>query len=256
MKEIEDAFSNTTGVILGKKLVGIEDYSSWLSRGLFGTILESKSTLSGKLIHLSSLFYFEAMMPNAVTQAEALVLGEKHISEEQVQGLSLENASSVLKDIKATTPEMVFDVNIGTEKCGNYGPSQYCFKSSLAWFAKFCAYSFWPRSSEYVFGCSATLFSEFCIKCFDSSKLKRCFEVSDAINCSDCYFSHNLENCQECLFCFNVKNKRFAVGNVELPREEYLKVKQLVLKQITEELEKTKTLRRSVNNLGARTNSA
>jgi hypothetical protein len=40
------------------------------------------------------------------------------------------------------------------------------------------------------------------------------------------------------MFCFNVKNLRYAIGNAEVGREEFLRVKKLVLDEITRSLEK------------------
>jgi hypothetical protein len=41
------------------------------------------------------------------------------------------------------------------------------------------------------------------------------------------------------MFCFNVKNKRYAIGNVELPKEKYLEIKKKFLSWLNEELSNT-----------------
>jgi hypothetical protein len=48
-------------------------------------------------------------------------------------------------------------------------------------------------------------------------------------NCSDIWFSDNLISCQECLFCSNLENARYFINNEELPKEEYLKQKAIIL---------------------------
>jgi len=93
--------------------------------------------------------------------------------------------------------------------------------------------------------------SSFCMKCYSSTKLTRCFEVNDSNACTDCYFCHNCENLTECMFCFNAKGKRYAIGNVEVGKEAYMKVKRLVQSQLAGELERTKGCKRDIYSIGA-----
>jgi hypothetical protein len=59
-------------------------------------------------------------------------------------------------------------------------------------------------------------------------------------------FCHNCENLQNSMFCFNTKNKNYAIGNVEVGREEYMRIKKMVLDEVNAELDKTGALKRSV----------
>jgi hypothetical protein len=52
------------------------------------------------------------------------------------------------------------------------------------------------------------------------------------------------------MFCFNTKSKRYAIANVEIGREKYLKIKQTVLGELVSKLEKNKSLGISIFNLG------
>jgi len=49
-----------------------------------------------------------------------------------------------------------------------------------------------------------------------------------------------------------VKAKRYAIGNVEMKKEEYLKIKKLVLTEIANKLEKDKKLDLNIYNVGGR----
>ena len=71
-------------------------------------------------------------------------------------------------------------------------------------------------------------------------------------DCSDSYFCHNIENCDNCMFCFNIKSKRYAIGNVEYPKEEYLKIKKLVLAELVSKIEKDKKLEMDIYNIGCK----
>ena len=49
-------------------------------------------------------------------------------------------------------------------------------------------------------------------------------------------------NSSDCMFCFNVRNKRNCIGNLELPREKYLAIKQKLTAEFAETLSKEHSL--------------
>jgi hypothetical protein len=51
------------------------------------------------------------------------------------------------------------------------------------------------------------------------------------------------------MFCFNVKNLKYAVGNVEVGREQFLRLKKLLTDEIASSLEKKHDYGRSVYGL-------
>ena len=67
------------------------------------------------------------------------------------------------------------------------------------------------------------------------------FECSRNYFCA--YFS------LESPFCCNVKGLRYAVFNRQLPKEEYLRVKKMLLDYVNAELSKKKKLEQTVFNL-------
>ena len=242
MKEIESQFQKTTAILFGKPLSGLTLYGGWLLQHVPGRCIMRKSKTSGRDVFVPSLQFFEGMGKNVVTVDEAIPLGERHISEQEAHSLRLANASKLLSQVKTTTPEIIDRQNFGTEQSACYGPTQYCFQVTFCWWSKYIAYSFWSRTSDSLFGCSLLTDCSFCIKCHSSTKLTRCFEVNDSNTCADCYFCHNSENLQDCMFCFNAKGKRYAIGNVEVGREAYVKVKKLVVGSILCELERSHSL--------------
>jgi hypothetical protein len=84
--------------------------------------------------------------------------------------------------------------------------------------------------------------SEFCIRCTQTYRDKRCFEAWVTQNCSDIYYSYNLNNCTDCLFCFNAKSKRHAIGNLELGKGKYAAIKEKLLSEMADGLKKNKRL--------------
>ncbi len=87
------------------------------------------------------------------------------------------------------------------------------------------------------------------MKCYDSVKLTRCFEVDGGRGCADTYFSHNVEGLSNCMFCFNVKSKRYAIGNSEMEKDKFIEIKKTIQNWAFEELMKNKNLELSVYSL-------
>ncbi|MEM4554701.1 MAG: hypothetical protein QXT25_02525 [Candidatus Anstonellaceae archaeon] len=256
MKEIEEGFTKTLAMLLGRRLTGIRQYEEWLFRHVKGKVQKKRSRISNEIVYLPSVDFYNALGHNIVTLAESVELGKKcKLSENEIKTLTLSNASRVLSGIKTTTPEIIYSENIDTHESSNYGPTQHCYKVTFTWFSKFMACGFWGRTSEHVYGYANVVNCTFCVKCYSSTKLTRCFEMNDSNNCSDCYFCHNCENVRDSMFCFNTKGKRYAIGNIEVGREAYMKIKKLLQKQIADELEKKKSLRYDIYNIGKRAES-
>ena len=251
--QIEKAFSATASILFGKPLSGIEKYEKWLkARVKEANILSIPSKVSGKPVLVVPVGFFKEMGNNVVTLDESVKLGEIALSEKELDTLSMKTAGALLSKISTTSPEVIYGENFNSEGCACYGPTQGCFATAFCWFSKRVAYSYWTRDSDSLFGCSNLVLSSFCIRCHSSTNLTRCFEVNDSSNCSGSYFCHNCEGLQDCMFCFNTKNKRYAIGNVEVGRENYMRIKQLVLASIVSELEETHALSHDIFSIGAK----
>lgn len=244
---IENAFSSLTKVLLGRPLSGIDSYAKWLSRDV-RLLAPHKSALSNRPVYLSFFSFFQQTRERVVKLDEGEELGKKSLTPQQAHSLSLSNASELLAPIKLYAAESVVGDNIEVEEVGQHGYSSFCYRGDAFVYSKYCAYSFWPRSGEHIFGSDFVFSSKFCLKCYGSVNLSRCFEVSHSVGCSDCYFCHNCENVHESMFCFNAKNLKYAIGNVAYPREEYLRVKKLALEKIASRLEKEKFFPLSIYN--------
>ncbi|MFH1306554.1 MAG: hypothetical protein ABIH83_02775 [Candidatus Micrarchaeota archaeon] len=249
-EKIEEAFGTLTKVVLGKKLENMQDYEEWLITNVRVEV-QRKSAISDEVFYIPPFLRFMLTKEKIVSFEESFeTLGKRMVSAQEAKGLDLSNAAQKLKEISYYTPEVRVGENFELERCSITANSSYGYR--LIYFAecKFCACSMWPRESEYIFGSEIVFSSKFCLKCYNSSYLTRCFEVSNSTMSSDCYFCHNIENCTECMFCFNVKSKRYAIGNTEYPREEYMRIKKLVLDEIVGKLEKGRKLDLNIFNIG------
>lgn len=236
---LEEAFTNASSIVLGARLRGIDGYSKWLSRNTIVT-QDSKSVLSGRRLQVSAYPIFRDLPADRiVTQEEALALGEKLKSPQKLaEAPSLSNATGILEGIAYFPPERRLGTYKNLVACQWGAASTDCYRTVVASHDKCCGYNAWPRNSENIYGSGLVFNSEFCFKCFDCVNLKRCFEMDSSRECSDSWFCHNVENMQNALFCFNTKSKRYAVGNAEIGKEEFAKVKKMVQDYVAGELEK------------------
>src|SRR3989338_8879529 len=220
MKELEKAFTDTMRVLLGTPLAGMDGYGEWRGRNTRGKRAVVSSMGKNK-VGVPRLSFFDAAKRGFITLGVWGNFGERKIPADEAAALDLGNAHRKLAPIAYFTPEAVVGECEAVEDDPTYFYSSYCARGIYSSMSKFCGYCYWPRTCEYVFGCSEVFQCKFCVKCYYSENLTRCFEVSDSHSCSDCYFCHNCENCNDCMFCFNAKNLRYAVGNVEVGREQY-----------------------------------
>ncbi len=253
MDEFEKTFQTMTSIILGKKLTNYKEYELWLSKNV--SELETiKSAISNEPIYIPQQFkFYQDLKSNVVTINEAYEkIGKKQLTEQELDKLSLKNASSILGGISATTMDTFHGDNTNMVECTLYYTSHSCYRGVGLVYSKYSICSYWPRESEYTVGCYYLFSSKFCIRCFNSENLNRCFELSDSANCADSLFCHNCENLTDCMFCFNIKSKKYAIANIEIGREAYMKIKKMVLEELVKELEINKSLKRSIFNLSAK----
>ncbi len=246
---IEDAFSATTKLVFEKPYGNIDKFGKWLGQ-YAGRLEKSSSSASDR--PLLAFYKCTDICPThrLVTQAEAFALGEKlRMSEKEVESLALSNVPEAISRIAFFSSQWDSGKlrNI-IESVWNFDSSN-CYRAMVDINSKYCAYCYWPRDSEYMFGGNEVRDSTFCINCYHSAKLQRCFEVDSSRGCSDCFFCHNCENVHDSMFCFNVKNLKNAIANVELPRERYLEIKKRVLAELNGELSRTNSIALSIFNL-------
>ncbi|MFH1470839.1 MAG: hypothetical protein ABIF01_03760 [Candidatus Micrarchaeota archaeon] len=250
---MERAFSNTTGLVLGKQLKGIEEYSAWLKKHT-RTIKEYNSAISGKRILSIPIILSVPPIPEerTITLSEGAKFGElASLGKEDVEAISMSNVHEKIGRIAYFVVDALVGENSNLIDCTYCLSSVNCYRSSAPVYSKNCGYTFWPRTCSDLFGCDSMLDSSFSINCYFSVKLTRCLEMDACRDCSDSYFSHNCENVRDSMFCFNSKNLRRAVGNVELPRDKYESVKSSLLSQISEELGRTGDFGWDIYNIGA-----
>ena len=248
---IEREFSTTANLILGRELFGMDGYRAWLERHTH-PIEERESAASGAIIYtLRHMIGIPPVPPDRMlTIGEAEKLGiSSMLSQIEAESISLENAHERIGRIAYFRVDIRTGANANLPECTACIDSSNCYRSSGTVYAKYCGYTFWPRSSQHCFGCDSVFDSSFCINCYRSQKLNRCFECDNCRDCSDSYFCHNCENVRDSMFCFNSKNLSHAIGNAPVEPGEYKSIKSMLLSQIADKLEKKKDLQLDIFNI-------
>ncbi len=251
MAPIEKGFASAFKVIFGKEPSGsMLDYEKWLERNIVP--MNEATTPFGTKTNYPRTFGAFPKYPKGriVKYDEIMALGSLHLEDGDVQ--SVKSIASAIGKIAFFSAELYDGKNL------NYIDSPLIYHGINAYKTYDLTYGensgvcFQPLNSKYTYGCRRILESQFAIKCYNSAYLNRCFELDCCNKCSDSYFCHNSEGLQDCMFCFNAKALRYAIGNVEVGKENYLKIKKLVLNEIVRRLESSKSLDYDIYNIGGR----
>lgn len=246
MNKIEESFSQITKVILGKPLTSINEYGNWLSRNVDKPII-GKSCASGKrIIIFDHADFLRFPRDRLLTLEEAERLGA--VNKLDISALE-RNPIPELGKIAYFSPIIDFGKKENLMDCPTQESSVNCYNGDAVYCCKNSSYNYWPRDSDYIFGSSVIFVSSFCLKCYNSKKLSRCFEVDHSRDCSDSYYLHNCENVKSSMFCFNTKNLNYAVGNTAVGKDQFEKTRGMLLEWINGELEKKKDVPLSIFNI-------
>lgn len=249
IEEINKVFSLTTKTLFNRELGDFREYEKYFLSSLPIRFSKVKSALSKK----EFVVFFDNNskgMPEKriVLHKESYYLSTKlKLSEEEVKDYEkIKKSFHKIAFFPGETQNECF-TTYGTPLCDD---SSITYKVAHAYHIKRCAYSYYPRNSDAAFGCCYNIISNFCINCFYSEKIARCFEVDVCNNSSDLYFCHNVENIRQGMFCFNVKNLSYVIGNAEYSPSLYNKIRNSLIDQIADELERKKELRWRIHNIG------
>ena len=240
--QVQKAWDDTYSIVLGKPIGSLQSRKEWLLQHNLRVRMVDSVLGSGKLPAASYENLKKLPNDRYVNIDEALPLTRLlAFSEKEAEHLTLENAGKSLARIAFFTPQLHVGTILNAYRCPITLWSSDCEEVHGCVFVKKSAYSTFPRDSDHVFGCAYAFGSSFDINCYNSFAIQRCFEVDSARSCTGCYYCHNVENVHDSIFCSNVKNLRYAVGNVEVGKEEFQRIKTMVISRVFSDLEAGKT---------------
>lgn len=249
IKVIEKAFSSTFKVILRKEPESVTQYEDWLAKHI-GYVKKIQSPFGLETYVLpDDIFPIYSLLPDkrTVSLDEIFQLSDLHLNENEI--MSLEKIRDNIIRIGYFTDEFSEGTNSNIIKTPVAFNASNTYKVQSAIDSENLGLTSLVVGSKYVFGCRITD-SQFCIKCYNSSNLTRCFEMDVSMNCSDSYFCHNSEGLYDAMFCFNTKGKKFVIGNSQLSPDRYKLVKDSLIEQMAGEILKKKELKWDIFNVG------
>ncbi len=241
LNAVNDAWKDTCRIILRREIGDLWGYSDYLSkhnepRG------ERISTISGKKVFLA---------------AAPICKGAKFISNDEMEeytrrtdaaGFNINDIKDIDSVVRAFGENFCYSGNIVGGDSREVYESDCCFNSGFVYRStgvydsKYIVYSSEDRWGEYLFGCNWTGENRYLIKCYETYKLLRCMEALRTYIGSDCYYVANLEDCSDCMFTFNQRSKRNLIGNLKLPKEKYEGMKEKLVAEIADTLERKKAV--------------
>jgi hypothetical protein len=255
-EELKTEFLKTTKLILGQELQSLRDYEEWLERHV-PQPRRGSSAISGKDVWVAPSHIYmgkDFNLTNVIGLDEMEQANTTPNKPEDLEGATVKDVIGKLIDpIRFHCGNFRYQAHENVWECSGAGGGRNLYRGDDVYLkVKNVAYCNYTIYSENAFGCHGVDHSSFLINAYNCSKVSRSFEVDGCSNCSGLLFCHNCENVQDSMFCFNAKNLRYAIGNVEVGPEKFKEIKALILKEITNELEQTKSLHHDIFNIGCR----
>jgi hypothetical protein len=236
--ELNVRWKQTSKLMFGGEVGELAEFAPWLSEGL-ELNYSAKSALSSKPVAYSSKKYD----PNAKWLSfEEVDFGKKFEPLKPDELKDIDAIVQAISDRVYYTGNVVLGNSAFVDASANISDSHYVYNSSESGDSKYLAYSNLSRICENIFGSSAPGESSYCIRCNDTYRVKRCFELWQSVSSFDCYYVFSVMNCSDCMFSFNLRSKRYAIGNRVLDKDTYMKIKNSLLSQMRDELKSKKRL--------------
>ncbi|MCX6769624.1 MAG: hypothetical protein NT051_03005 [Candidatus Micrarchaeota archaeon] len=235
---LQKRWDSTCRVLFGQEVGQLPEFGKWLSE-IGEQLAHRKSSVSGKDVSYAIANYKEG---SRWIGFEEIDFTKKAAPLPEIEGASIEELVAALQDKFYYVGSAVLGNSQSVEKSSGITDCFYMHETGKLTECKYTAYSIIGRLGEDCFGVNGIGESAMCVKCCETFRNRRCFELWQSRSCSDCFYSHNLDDCQECFFCFNAKNLRYAIGNLQLPKEKYLEVKKRLQAEMAALLKKEKRL--------------
>ena len=93
----------------------------------------------------------------------------------------------------------------------------------------------------YSLACERSSGCNYCIRVSDSSNCANSYNVICSNKISNSFFIQDANSLHECMFCSHISNRRFCIANMQCNRDEYMKIKEQVVRWMLTELNSYKT---------------
>lgn len=144
---------------------------------------------------------------------------------------SLDEILKLWDKVNYVTTERIYDsLNVSKSdtiyNCENVYRSQDCRSCKNVVFSDGCG------NSEYIIACQRSGNCNYCIRVDDSGNCSNSYNVICSAKISNSLFIQDANSLYECMFCSHISNRRYCIANMQFEKEEYMKIKQEVIKWI------------------------
>ncbi len=107
--------------------------------------------------------------------------------------------------------------------------SQGVYMSTLISSSKNILFSHGNYFSNYLLACRGNSSCNFGIRIFDSIYCSSSYEVRWSNKVSKSMFINDSLDLYECIACFGLRSKKYCIANIQYEKEEYLKIKAMII---------------------------
>lgn len=144
---------------------------------------------------------------------------------------SIEDALRYWQEINYITGEKYINSKEVAESDSVYN-SAYVYQSVSIFDSKNIIFSYKIFDSNYLLASRDNSSCTFGIRVKESIYCSSSFEVSWSAKISRSMFIHDCFDLYECLFCSHIRSKRYCVANMPFEKEEYFKIKKMVIEWV------------------------
>ena len=144
---------------------------------------------------------------------------------------SLDQILKLWEKVNYTTTERVYDsLNVSKSdtiyNCENVYRSQDCRRCRNTIYSDGCG------DSEYIIACQRSSNCNYTIRVDDSNSCSNSYSVVCSAKISNSFFIQDANSLHECMFCSHISNRRYCIANMQFEKEEYMAIKNEVVKWI------------------------
>ncbi len=148
----------------------------------------------------------------------------------------INNIDEVIKiwnDINLTTTERVYD-SINVVKSDTIYACENVYWSNDSRACKNIIYCNSCSNCEYMLASQRSGNCTFCIRTNDSQNCSNSYNVICSNKIINSLFIQDCFDLYECMFCAHISSKKYCIANMEFTKEEYYKIKNLIINWILE----------------------
>jgi hypothetical protein len=144
---------------------------------------------------------------------------------------SVDDLLKIWNDLNIITGERYLESNEVAESDAIYN-SFGVYRSMLMFGSQYAVYSYNSSNSKYLVASRDCDSCTNCIKLDQSGYCTSSYEVIWAKKVSRSLFINNCFDLYECMFCNNIRSKKYCIGNMQYEKDEYMKIKGMVIEWI------------------------